>query len=231
MPFSIHADSGHTPIATGTLRTLYADDTLLLFDKPAGLLAVPGRGPDRQDCLSARAQTDYPDALIVHRLDQATSGLMLMARGTTAQRALSRAFAARAVGKRYVAVVDGVLNAPDNLDGWGVIDLPIMIDWPNRPRRIIDPPHGKPSVTRWRVLARLPGTHPCTRVELEPVTGRSHQLRVHLSALGHPILGDELYAPPAVQALSGRLLLHACALEFAHPVKGEWLRFESTAPF
>lgn len=211
------------------IEPLYADDTLLVFDKPSGLLAVPGRGPDKQDCLAARVQARYPDALIVHRLDMATSGLMVMARGAAVQRALSRAFAAREVGKRYIAVVAGRLDAPPQ--DWGVIDLPIIVDWPNRPLRIVDHTRGKPSLTRWRVLANDDETGASTRVELEPVTGRSHQLRVHLRELGHPILGDALYAPPEVQALSGRLLLHAWSLEIVHPLSGQRLAFECPVPF
>jgi tRNA pseudouridine32 synthase/23S rRNA pseudouridine746 synthase len=207
---------------------LYADASLLVFDKPAELLAVPGRGPERQDCLSARAQALYPDALIVHRLDQSTSGLMLMARGARMQRALSMAFAARRVHKRYVALVAGRVEPPAG--AWGVIDLPLIVDWPNRPRSIVDHSLGKPSVTRWRVLAYDPGSD-STRLELEPVTGRSHQLRVHLKALGHPILGDNLYAPADVLARSPRLLLHASRLELTHPLSGEALRFESPVPF
>jgi tRNA pseudouridine32 synthase/23S rRNA pseudouridine746 synthase len=207
---------------------VYADDTLLVVDKPGGLLAVPGRGADKQDCLSARVQARYPDALIVHRLDMATSGLMVMARGASAQRELSKAFAARAVKKRYVAMVAGRLEAPE--EGWGSIDLPIIVDWTRRPLRIVDHQLGKPSLTYWRVLGK-DETGLNTRVELEPVTGRSHQLRVHLRALGHPILGDALYAPPDVQALAGRLLLHACSLRFVHPLTGEALAFESAAPF
>jgi tRNA pseudouridine32 synthase/23S rRNA pseudouridine746 synthase len=209
------------------LTLLYADDALLVADKPSGVLAVPGRGPDKQDCLATRVQARYPDALIVPRLDMATSGLMLMACGATAQRALSQAFAARAVDKRYVAVVDGRPQPPE---GWGTIDLPIGVDWPRRPLRVIDPLGGKPSLTRWRLLSGQAGGSG-SRVELEPVTGRSHQLRVHLAALGHPILGDALYAPPAVQALAPRLLLHAWSLRFAHPVTGETLEFECPAPF
>ena len=210
------------------ITPLYIDDTLLVLDKPSGLLAVPGRGADKQDCLAARVQARYPDALIVHRLDMATSGLMVMARGPAAQRALSQAFAAREVRKRYVAVVAGRLDASP--EDWGVIDLPIIVDWPNRPVRIVDRQRGKPSLTRWHVLGGdEAGT--CTRVELEPVTGRSHQLRVHLRELGHPILGDALYAPPEVQARAGRLLLHACSLHFVHPLSGEALAFERPAPF
>lgn len=208
------------------IEPLYADDHLLVLDKPAGLLAVPGRGPDKQDCLSARAQARWPDALIVHRLDMATSGLLVLARGAAMQRALSMAFAARRVQKRYLAVVAGRLASP--AADWGVIDLPLILDWPNRPRRMIDPAHGKPSLTRWRVLGY---EDDCTRVELEPVTGRSHQLRVHLLALGHPIMGDQLYAPAALAARSGRLLLHAWRLEFDHPASGRRLQFESPAPF
>jgi len=210
------------------IEPLYADEALLVFDKPSGLLAVPGRGADKQDCLSARVQARYPDALIVHRLDMPTSGLMVMARGPAVQRALSKAFAAREVKKRYVAIVAGRLDAP--LEGWGMIDLPIIVDWPNRPLRVVDHQLGKPSLTRWRVL-EVDEAETRTRVELEPVTGRSHQLRVHLRELGHPILGDALYAPPDVQTRAGRLLLHACSLHFVHPLTGESLAFESPAPF
>jgi len=211
------------------LVTVYADDALLVFDKPSGLHSVPGRGENKQDCLSARAQARYPDALVVHRLDRDTSGLLLMARGKAMQSVLSRAFIARAVDKRYVAVVAGVLAPPSGADGWGDIDLPIFLDWPNRPRRSIDP-RGKPSLTRWRLL---PGPAPegCTRLELEPFTGRSHQLRVHLQAIGHPILGDTLYALEAGPPPAGRLLLHAWRLSFAHPVSGAPLMLESPPPF
>lgn len=204
---------------------VYVDEHLLVLDKPAGLLAVPGRGEDKQDCLSARAQALWPDARVVHRLDMATSGLFLMARGLPMQRALSRAFAEREVDKRYEAVVAGSLG-PAGTEG--VIDLPLAADWPNRPMQKVDAEHGRPSTTRWRVLARAGDT---SRVALEPVTGRSHQLRVHLLAIGHPILGDALYAPPEVRARAPRLLLHACALRLAHPASGEPLSFESPAPF
>lgn len=210
-----------------TIDPLHADDAVLVFDKPSGLLAVPGRGADKQDCLSERARARYPDALVVHRLDMATSGLMLMARGTRVQRALSMAFAAREVRKRYVAIVAGHPAAP--LRTWETIDLPIAVDWPNRPLRSVDPVRGKPSVTRWRVLG--PAAAGATRVELEPVTGRSHQLRVHLREIGYPILGDALYAPPAARAQAPRLLLHARSLGFAHPVTGERMRFDLPEPF
>ena len=210
------------------VQALHQDADLLVLQKPSGLLCVPGKGPDKQDALSTRAQQRWPGALIVHRLDQATSGLVLMARHIEAQRRLSQAFAERQVTKRYLAVVQGLLG---NVDGaWNTIDLPIAADWPRRPLRIIEHTHGKPSQTRWRVLAHDPLTH-TTRVELEPVTGRTHQLRVHLAALGHPILGDALYADAATQAQASRLLLHACALAFTHPATGAAIAFECPADF
>lgn len=183
------------------MRVLHADDRLVVTDKPAGLLSVPGR--TEPDCASARVQALYPDALIVHRLDQATSGLLLFARGPQAQRELSADFAERRVGKRYVAIVAGCMV------GDGLIDLPLGADWPNRPRQQIDLERGKPSQTRWHASGHE-GDH--TRVTLEPLTGRSHQLRVHLAHLGHAILGDTLYASPEIAAASPRLLLHASEL-------------------
>lgn len=225
---------GHCPARPARVLSIqpwapvYVDASLLVVDKPPGLLAVPGRGADKQDCLAARVQTRYPDARVVHRLDMATSGLLAMARGAMAQRTLSAAFAMRAVSKRYIAVVAGRLDPPPA--DWGVIELPIAADWPNRPRRIVDPLHGKPSITRWRVAGYEHGGAN-TRVELEPVTGRTHQLRVHLRAIGHPILGDTLYAPSAVQDASARLLLHATTLRFAHPASGEAMTFASRVPF
>lgn len=205
------------------VNVLHADDRLIVVDKPAGLLAVPGRGADKADCAVARVRSAFADALVVHRLDMATSGLLAFARGLEAQRALSRAFETRQVDKRYVAVVHGELR-----DDAGEIDLPLAADWPNRPRQVVDRLHGRPALTRWRVLARTPGR---TRVALEPVTGRSHQLRVHLLALGHPIVGDALYAPPAALALAPRLLLHASRLALPHPRDGAACVVESAPPF
>lgn len=198
---------------------LHADDHLIAIDKPAGLLAVPGRGADKADCAAARVQALYPDALVVHRLDMATSGLMLMACGLPMQRALSRAFETRRVDKRYLAVVHGVLR-----DDAGEIALPLGADWPNRPRQQVDALHGKPATTRWRVLQR--GAHH-TRVELEPHTGRTHQLRVHLAAIGHAIVGDVLYAAPDADA--PRLMLHAWTLGFT--LDGRPHAFEAPPPF
>ncbi len=204
------------------------DDHLVVVDKPAGLLSVPGRGADKQDCAAARVRRMAPDALIVHRLDMATSGLLLLGRGAHMQRALSVLFETRQVAKRYVAVVTGRMAAPRSEDGWGWIDLPLAADWPNRPRQIVDRTRGKPSRTRWRILQC---EHDATRIELEPLTGRSHQLRVHLQAIGHPILGDALYAPPPVQARSARLLLHASELRLLHPATAQAMQWRSEPPF
>lgn len=220
--------------ASAAVQILYADDHLLVLDKPAGLLCVPGRGPDKADCLSARAQAAYPDALVVHRLDMSTSGLVVMARGALAQRGLSAAFAERRVHKRYEAVVAGVPDTSGaDAEGWSDIHLPLIVDWPNRPKSKVDFDIGKPSHTRWCVLsvADMPTLGPCARLALAPITGRSHQLRVHLLALGHPILGDDLYAEGAALAAAPRLLLHACAITLPHPVTAQTLSFTSPAPF
>jgi tRNA pseudouridine32 synthase/23S rRNA pseudouridine746 synthase len=224
MIYAPPAPEGDTPF-----ELLYVDDHMLVLNKPSGLLSVPGRGPDKQDCLSARVQRHYPDALIVHRLDLQTSGLLAMARGIEAQRALNRAFEQRLVHKRYQAVVDGVVRV-EGADEWGVIDLPLELDWPNRPKHIVDYVNGRPSVTRWRVLSPDIERNG-TRLELEPVTGRSHQLRVHLQAIGHPILGDDLYASAEAVARASRLLLHACELNLPHPATGELMSFVSPPPF
>ncbi len=204
------------------IQVVFVDDAIVVLDKPSSLLSVPGRGPDKQDCLSARVQRQFADALVVHRLDMATSGLIVMARGALAQRSLSDAFANRMVAKRYEAVVHGEIKADPH--AWQVIDLPIGVDWPNRPRRVVDWKTGKASMTRLQVSHYDP-LHHATHVVLEPLTGRTHQLRVHMLAIGHPILGDHLYAPPEVAALSQRLLLNASDLTFAHPITGRTMRF------
>lgn len=214
--------------AQGAAHVVYADPSMVILNKPSGLLSVPGRGPDKQDCLSTRVQRHYADALVVHRLDMATSGLLVMARGAAAQRALNHAFATRLVHKRYVAVVFGELRTPENT--WQVIDLPIIVDWPNRPLRVIDHLRGQASTTRLRSM-RFDKNRQTTEVELEPLTGRSHQLRVHLQAIGHPMVGDSLYAPQSVAALSPRLLLHASALAFPHPLSGDTVYFECPPDF
>lgn len=212
----------HLPDGIGLV---HVDDTLIVVDKPAGMLSVPGRGDGVTDNLTTRVMRVWPDALIVHRLDQATSGLMLFARGLAMQRALSLGFEKRRMHKRYEAVVAGTLPQAQ-----GEVDMPMRLDWPHRPRQVTDVFAGKPALTRWRAVepvARDDG--PATRVRLEPVTGRSHQLRVHMAFIGHPILGDDLYAPLPLRA--PRLLLHAAELGFVHPLDGRERRFDSAVPF
>ncbi len=201
---------------------IYEDSALLVVSKAPGLLSVPGRGPDKQDCLIHRVQAVYPEALSVHRLDMGTSGLLVVARGPAMHRELSMLFQERKVAKRYIAIVDGRLQA-----NTGEISLPLICDWPNRPRQKVDHEIGKPSLTRYRLLNYDARTN-SSRVELEPITGRSHQLRVHLAELGHPILGDELYGS---ESSAPRLLLHATMLSFPLPGTNETLTFESAPDF
>ncbi|MEI7463764.1 MAG: RluA family pseudouridine synthase [Burkholderiales bacterium] len=203
---------------------VHADDALVAIDKPAGLLSVPGRGADRADCATSRVQTEFPDAKTVHRLDMATSGLLLFARGAAMQRALSVMFESREVVKHYEAVVDGLVAQDD-----GEIDLPLIADWPQRPRQKVDHMHGKPSLTRYRVLHRDEVTR-TTRLALQPLTGRTHQLRVHLLAIGHPIAGDTLYATHD-EPSAPRLMLHATRLQLRHPVTLQTLTMSSPAAF
>ena len=212
------------------VTSVFVDEHLIALDKPAGLLAVPGRGADKADCLSTRVQASYPEALIVHRLDQATSGLLLMARNLAMQRALGRAFEQREVHKRYIAVAAGRLGlGPGDA---GEIDLPLIADWPRRPLQKVDQAAGKPALTRWQVLAHdHAGGLAVTRLALSPVTGRTHQLRVHMAAIGHPLLGDALYAPPEVCGAAPRLLLHAERLMLLHPASGAELDLLVPAPF
>ena len=233
MPF-FH--SNYTPPNGNGLDFIYRDESLLAVNKPAGLLAVPGRGEDKQDCLATRVQKEFPNALIVHRLDMATSGLLVLARGIEMQSRLSRLFRERLVMKRYVAVIAGKLEPAA-----GEIELPLASDWSYRPKQKVDSVIGKPSLTRYRVLGYEKHAYPSTslryaqgergmgisRVELEPVTGRTHQLRVHMAAIGHPIVGDALYGGHEAE----RLMLHACLLSFAHPLSGEVLDLSCEPPF
>jgi len=207
------------------LDPVYDDDTMVVVNKPSGLLSVPGRGEDKQDCMASRVQADFADALIVHRLDMETSGLLVFARGQAAHRSLSHAFQSRKVDKRYIAIVEGCVEVPR-----GEIDLPLICDWPNRPLQKVDHAVGKPSLTRYTVL-HYDATAHTTRMELEPLTGRSHQLRVHMLSLGHAILGDMLYASEAVQKKASRLLLHASSLSIPHPANGQAIAFASPASF
>lgn len=229
---------------SGNLELVYADTSLLVVNKPAGLLAVPGRGPDKQDCLSARLQLEFSDVLIVHRLDMATSGLMIFARGLAMQRDLSRMFREREIDKRYVAVVAGKLDPvkiqnsrsltfplqgqlPNLSQGnswdesWREVDLPIAADWLKRPLRKVDFDNGKPSLTLFRLLS-FDAASNTSHIELNPITGRTHQLRVHMAAIGHPILGDTLYGQGAS---APRLMLHASSISFAHPQHFQLMNF------
>jgi tRNA pseudouridine32 synthase/23S rRNA pseudouridine746 synthase len=205
------------------LPIIYQDEYLIALDKPSGLLAVPGRGAAKADSLATRVQAKFPSATAVHRLDWETSGVMVMALSVDCHRELSRQFEERQTRKRYIAVVAGTLAGEE-----GVIDLPLanMFEFP--PRHVVDHQRGREAITRWRVLERFPDR---TRLELSPVTGRSHQLRVHLAYVGHAILGDVLYADARVQALAERLLLHAAELTITHPVSRQSLTFRSECPF
>jgi tRNA pseudouridine32 synthase / 23S rRNA pseudouridine746 synthase len=199
---------------------------LIVLDKPAGMLSVPGRGPDKADCVAERVRRQAAaDALVVHRLDMATSGVMVMARGAAAQRSLSCAFEQREVDKRYLAVVHGLVAADS-----GAIDAPLAADWPNRPLQRVDHECGRPSLTRFQVLSR-DAASARSRLELQPVTGRSHQLRVHLAFIGHPIVGDGLYGPPSTETASLRMLLRAWWIELPHPLRNERLRYTTSPSF
>ncbi len=209
------------------------DDAWVAIDKPAGLPSVPGRKPELADCAWLRVQQHVGDALVVHRLDMATSGLLLFGRGAATQRVLSHAFATRQVHKTYVAQVHGHVR-----DDRGEIDLPLAADWPNRPRQVVDRLHGKAALTRYRVLSRsaLGANVEHSVLSLEPVTGRTHQLRVHLAALGHAVVGDALYGPtiPASQHndvhAQARMQLHALKIELMHPLTGLPLSLQTKEP-
>jgi len=207
----------------GPLPVISADDHILVLNKPSGLLTVPGNQPDRADCLEARARKEFPTARIVHRLDMDTSGVIVLGLTAVAHANLGRQFETRQTSKLYIAKVWGEMA-----EMMGRIDQPIMTDWPNRPKQMIDHERGREAITDWRVL-EVENGH--TRVELTPFTGRSHQLRVHMRFLGHPILGDNFYAHPEALAASERLCLHAQRLSFNHPDSGEPMCFESAVPF
>ena len=220
----MNSASSYIPPPDCGLDVIFSDKFLLAVSKPAGLLSVPGRGEDKADSLSTRVQAEYPDALVAHRLDRDTSGLLIFPRGAAMHRQISMMFEKREMQKSYVAVVMGKLAKEQ-----GEVDLPLLVDWPNRPRHIVDTAHGKPSQTRYRVLSYDAETD-SSRVALEPITGRTHQLRVHMQALGHPILGDTLYGGNE-DGLTPRLLLHAHTLDLSHPVSGEALKLISPLPF
>ncbi|WP_242678962.1 RluA family pseudouridine synthase [Rhodobacter calidifons] len=218
---SLIPDFAYDP-PTGPLSILHEDDAIIVLYKPAGLLTVPGKLANRQDCLISRLQAARWDALTVHRLDCDTSGVIIFARTKQAQGFLGQEFEQRRAEKTYIARLKGRLET-DN----GTVDLPIGSDWDYRPRQKVDPEHGRPAVTDWQVLDRAGDE---TRVRLTPHTGRSHQLRVHMLALGHPILGDQIYAPET-RADHGRLMLHAESLSLHHPTTGKRVSFFAPAPF
>ncbi len=207
----------------GPPRILYRDARIVVVDKPAGLLTVPGRGPHLADCLIARLRRAFPEVLLVHRLDRDTSGVMVFALDPAAQADLGRQFEARQVGKVYLARVAGEMEGTS-----GRIDLPLIVDWPNRPRQHVNHETGRPAVTDWRVARRDEDE---TRMRLMPRTGRTHQLRVHMAAAGHPILGDSLYAEGAARDDHPRLMLHAASLRFRHPETGILQTWTAPCPF
>jgi tRNA pseudouridine32 synthase/23S rRNA pseudouridine746 synthase len=211
------------PHSKEPIRILYQDDDLLLVRKPDLLLSIPGRHPLNKDCLITRLQAQYPTASIVHRLDLDTSGIMVIPLNKPTHAHISRQFQQRLVEKTYHAIVFGLLE-----DDRGEIALPIACDWNNRPRQMICHQNGKSALTRFEVLTRGKDR---TRVLLKPVTGRSHQLRIHLRELGHPILGCDMYAHEEALAMAPRLMLHATTLAFEHPATGTWLSGECRPDF
>ncbi|MCR9215435.1 MAG: pseudouridine synthase [Proteobacteria bacterium] len=204
------------------LVILYEDEYLIAIDKPSGLLSVPGHGEERKDCAESRCRADYPSALTIHRLDMETSGILLLALSSKTQQEMSRLFRERQIEKRYEAWVAGEVS-----DEKGEIDLPLIKDWPNRPRQKVDMALGKPSLTHWQ---RVEIRNGASRLALFPKTGRSHQLRVHLQAIGHPILGDGLYAPPELASAVPRLQLHAERLAFTHPITKAEIAIDCPSP-
>jgi tRNA pseudouridine32 synthase/23S rRNA pseudouridine746 synthase len=204
-------------------QVVFEDTMFIALNKPSGLLSVPGRGELKSDCLSSRVQKKYLNAQIVHRLDQATSGLLIMALGQDHQRSLNKLFAGGLIRKTYIAQVQGSMPVTTT---WKLIDAPIYADWSERPKRVVDP-RGKPSQTRYRCIQS--NAHE-SLLEVEPFSGRTHQIRVHLSHIGHPILGDRLYAPQDTFERSTRLLLHAYQLRFIHPKTHEDVFIQSDCP-
>ena len=211
------------PHSQEPILVLYQDEDLLLVRKPDLLLTIPGRHPLNRDCLISRLQRRYPSASIVHRLDLDTSGIMVVPLNQAAHAHISRQFQQRRVEKAYHAIVYGTVAADA-----GEVDLPIACDWANRPRQMICHERGKPALTRYEVLERGADR---TRLLLRPVTGRSHQLRIHMRELGHPILGCDMYAHDRARGMGDRLMLHATTLAFEHPVSGEWLQGECPPDF
>lgn len=213
------------PFCERPVEILYRDEHLLLVDKPDLLLSIPGRNPLNSDCVISRIREDFPNASIVHRLDLDTSGIMVIPLNRPTHSHISRQFQERKVSKSYHAMVYGLIEQ-DN----GEINLPIAPDWENRPRQVISEERGKQALTRYEVLERFAGEN-CTRLLLKPVTGRSHQLRIHLAEIGHPILGCDMYAHEEALGMASRLMLHAHTLTFEHPATGQELAGEAPLPF
>ncbi len=223
MPSAAPTTFVYDPPTNPWLEVLHEDDELLVLNKPSGLLSVPGKAAEHSDCIEARARAEFPDARIVHRLDMDTSGVIVLARNAAAHRHLGLQFERRKTQKTYVARVWGHLQEEE-----GEVDLPLICDWPNRPKQMVCHTNGKPAQTRWQVIGRDAVT---SRVRLFPRTGRSHQLRVHMLAMGHPILGDRFYAEGAALTASDRLMLHAEELTLHHPNGGALTTFRSKCPF
>lgn len=205
------------------LSIIYYDDDIIIVDKQAGVLSVPGRGPEKLDSISHRLSLEFEEVHIVHRLDMATSGIMIFARHKNSLRSLQQQFQNRQTKKTYQAIVYGKLSPSS-----GAINLPMRCDWPNRPKQMVCYEFGKKSLTRWRIIEYINNN---TRIELMPVTGRSHQLRIHCNAIGHPIVGDPFYGNSVSQAASKNLCLHAQSLTVKHPSSNEEITFSSTVPF
>ncbi len=219
---------GYHPPSDLEVEIVYADDDLLIVNKPSGLLSVPGKAAEHKTCLASLVQKKYPEALIIHRLDMDTSGVMVMARNKAAHRYLSIAFEKRRPRKSYIACVWGEIKQAE-----GRVDLPLICDWPNRPLQMVDYERGKPSITHWEVIgqATLKSGDKVSRVKLTPETGRSHQLRVHMLSLGHPIIGDRFYAHDRAYLAASRLQLHAHSLTIYHPKDDKKMAFEVACPF
>lgn len=207
------------------VEILYRDEHLLLVDKPDLLLSIPGRNPLNSDCVISRMRETFASASVVHRLDLDTSGIMVIPLDKPTHSHISRQFQEHRVDKSYQTMVYGIVEQDS-----GEIDLPIAPDWDNRPRQVISEERGKQALTRFEVLARFPSEN-CTRLRLQPVTGRSHQLRIHLAEIDHPILGCDLYAHEEALSMAKRLMLHAHTLAFEHPATGQQLTGEAPLPF
>lgn len=224
------AITNYNPPKSPYINIVYQDDDIVVLNKPSELLSVPGKALEHKDSLENRVKSVYPTAVIVHRLDMATSGIIVMALNKAAQRDINQQFANRQTEKSYIAKVYGRVEQDS-----GTIDLPLICDWPNRPKQMVCYENGKPAKTHYQVIKRYTQKNSerdtYTKVLLIPVTGRSHQLRVHMLSLGHPILGDRLYANEHALSMATRLQLHAETLVLTHPTSKDKVTFHSPCPF